>query len=63
MPEPIKPISMVEIMAQFTDANARLDSAIGQPDALDQFVRDENPKHDSDGDDDTAGDVAREDRE
>lgn len=50
----IKPITLNEMQRDFIEANARLDQSIGEPDALDHFVRDENPRHDENGDDDQA---------
>ena len=62
MAKAVKPLSLNEIQQQFVDANARLDRSIGEPDALDQFVKEENPRHAEDGNDDETGDVDGETR-
>ena len=57
MAKEVKLLSLNEIQEQFIDANARLDRSIGEPDALDEFVKQENPRHDEDGNDDETGDM------
>lgn len=44
-PGKVKPISLIDMQREFIATNARLDRAIGVPEALDHLIREENPRH------------------